>query len=95
MGEYIKRADAIQAVKDCSYSLDEDELIEVNGFSAIDSINNLPTADVVEVIRCKDCEYWTGKNPDSNKGVGYCKCNDEYFNDDDYCSYGERKTNDE
>ena len=48
--------------------------------------NAIPTADVVEVVRRKDCKF--------NKG--YNKCLNEHSiidipNDDDYCSYGERK----
>lgn len=50
-------------------------------------LKNVPTADVVEVVRCKDCQYWTGKDYD-----GCCIKNGlatRYAND--YCSYGERK----
>lgn len=55
---------------------------------------NAPVADVVEVVRCKDCKYWT------RDGNGYCDdesyCNnpdglDNYAKPGDYCSYGERK----
>lgn len=44
-------------------------------------------ADAVEVVRCKDCKYWTGKDYD-----GCCIKNGlatRYAND--YCSYGERR----
>ena len=48
-----------------------------------------PAADVVEVVRCKDCEYWeNGKNR-----TPYC-CNIDGLNEpdaNDFCSYGERK----
>ena len=53
------------------------------------AINEAPTADVVEVVRCKDCQYWTGKDYD-----GCCIKNGlatRYAND--YCSYGERSEN--
>lgn len=46
------------------------------------------TADVVEVVRCKDCVHCT---------VGYC-CRDikgrsqmHFMGEDAFCSYGERK----
>lgn len=48
-----------------------------------------PTADVVEVVRCKDCKYWQ----DNNGGYPNQNCRwmkDETPDDDDYCSYGER-----
>lgn len=54
---------------------------------AIDAIiENEPSADVVEVVRCKDClHYWDGRTQcDVHDGVNY--------NPDDYCSYAERKT---
>lgn len=47
-------------------------------------------ADVVEVVRCKDCKYYQ----DNNDGYPHdeCKwCKDETPNADDFCSYGERK----
>ena len=55
-------------------------------------LNNIPTADVVEVVRCKDCKYL-----ERTDCFGECSL----FNDrgdprgemspNDYCSYGERK----
>lgn len=56
---------------------DKDEVSEL--------IDNMPTADVVEVVRCKDCKFNKGKN----------KCLNEHSiidipKDTDYCSYGKR-----
>ena len=58
-----------------------------------DVLHNAPAADVVEVVRCKDCEYWecvcggtTGRCESSRNGLFY-----EYTDNLDYCSYGERK----
>lgn len=45
-----------------------------------------PAADVVPVVRCKDCKY--------NRGSKKCLNPDSFFavpKDDDFCSYGERK----
>lgn len=47
-------------------------------------IDSVPAADVVEVVRCKDCIYWRGEN-DLCKGI----CID--FDADGYCSEGKRK----
>ncbi len=46
-----------------------------------------PTADVVEVVQCKDCKHCV---------IGvytnlYCEHYDYGVNADDFCSYGERK----
>lgn len=54
------------------------------------SIEATPAADVVEVVRCKDCRYWeNGKDYET-----YCNHWDNMMADtkaDDYCSYGKRK----
>lgn len=61
---------------------------------AVDDLMYLPTADVAEVVRCKDCIYYrkmaTG---------GLCMCGDKktsyaadfYPKENDFCSYGEKK----
>ena len=49
-----------------------------------------PTADVVEVVRCKDCKYWNDAGlckKHSNPIVGAIYGTDA----DDYCSEGKRK----
>lgn len=50
---------------------------------------SLNRADVVEVVRCKDCKYWQ----DNNGGYPNQNCRwmkDETPDADDYCSYGEK-----
>lgn len=50
-----------------------------------------PAADVVEVVRCKDCKYYETHQPIHKK---VCEKNDGHLipvNPDDFCSYGERK----
>lgn len=65
-------------------------------------IDNAPTVDAVEVVRCKDCKHW-------DSGTGWCsehssfidekgvKChpwessNWRMFDENDYCSVGERR----
>lgn len=64
------------------------------------AIANAPTADVVAVVRCKDCEWWrhTYHDPITNYDYGVCLCDQwEYKGEfagttsNDFCSYGERK----
>ena len=45
-----------------------------------DYLAGIPTADVVEVVRCKDCKHW-------NNGDCYRL---ELSLPSDFCSYGER-----
>lgn len=63
-----------------------------NGLKSYDEV--LPTADVVEVVRCKDCEHWKC-NPNTDR---YGVCEKASYDDfevvmhaGDFCSYGERK----
>lgn len=56
----------------------------------------VPTADVVEVVRCKDCKHFCPYEGEEHKGdcaelVGLESC----VYEDDFCSYGERKDGDE
>lgn len=55
-----------------------------------------PPADVVEVVRCKDCKYsvyYSCKN-DACYQFTMCRrreCYSEGVEEDDFCSYGERR----
>lgn len=53
--------------------------------AAIRELSNIPAADVVEVVRCKDCEFNDDgyRCPFREAGWGY--------DPDRYCSFGERK----
>ena len=61
-------------------------------------LDEFPTADVVEVVRCKDCK-WLPYIDERGfvDGDTMCPCiNDDFYysyipNDDHYCSYGERR----
>lgn len=61
-----------------------------------EEISKIPAADVAPVVRCKDCLFW-------ERDIGFCHYHSRYydggaswdiFNEDDFCSYGERKEND-
>ena len=47
-----------------------------------EKIDSLPAADVVEVVRCKNCFYY--------KPFGECNNTGSTVKPDDYCSYGAR-----
>ena len=63
-----------------------------NAFLASMSLADVPTVDAVEVVRCKDCKYyWLPQ--------GFCEHERHEHHtaaviqyDDDFCSYGERRT---
>lgn len=75
----------------------------------IKEIRNLPAADVVEVVRCKDCIHRPSRihgAEDEREGLNlefpddWCpmQCEDGWYNrmprDDFFCGYGERKVED-
>lgn len=47
------------------------------------------TADVVEVVRCKDCAYCDGG--EDSCGNIYCILHDGRFDKNGYCSYGKKE----
>ena len=58
-----------------------------------DDIDNAPTADVVEVVRCKDCK-WQDKGENECESWNLCRHNViEHFAiyDEHFCGWGERR----
>ena len=57
---------------------------------AIDKIKSFPTADVVEVVRCKDCVL---RGTDDCAMYYICECGTQYSweTGNDFCSFGKRK----
>jgi hypothetical protein len=56
-----------------------------------------PTADVVEVVRCKNCKYCEEAHYEEEGEKPYiklkCKWSNYSHQPNDYCSYGERSEN--
>lgn len=81
MSNYISRQAAIEAIM---RSVELDNAYELK-LQQIKDIHAIPAADVVEVVRCKDCRYWKELLPVCERihraGWGV----------NDYCSFGERK----
>lgn len=70
------------------------------GVSAVETIDQVPAADVVQVVRCKDCKHSTPPSELTQRyGVPgtltchnrHCPCNRRNVGGDDFCSYGKRK----
>ena len=99
MPRYID-ADALRA-----YWLENGEneyVYDTNAF--LDSIDNAPTADVVDVVRCRECKYWGDEAGELQRsdGVPFARCKVHNYlidgrytgwcpTENDFCSYGERK----
>ena len=54
----------------------------------IDAIKEAPTVDAVEVIRCRDCEYFKLGDYCTQDKMEHSKCRE-----DDFCSYAKCKMN--
>lgn len=52
----------------------------------VKEIRTFPTADVVEVVQCKDCEFYD-EDEKWCRRLGLCGA----FNGNDFCSHGERR----
>lgn len=53
------------------------------------SVDDAPTIDAVEVVRCKDCKHAYKRKP-INKTAVLCELFGAGMKDNDFCSYGER-----
>ena len=58
---------------------------------SIEAIDQVPTADVVEVVRCKDCKF---SSDIINGEPGWCEKLGYFFEEDFFCSYGEKPEED-
>ena len=58
----------------------------------LDLLDNAPTADVEEVVRCGECKHkrWT-QEPCHGRSVPYCIKHDRCVANTDFCNYGERR----
>ncbi|MGN1175884.1 MAG: hypothetical protein ACI4S1_10540 [Roseburia sp.] len=89
MARYIDREKLLELInEDCKYKNPTNEYTrgcnEVCDW-AIKTIKNISTADVVQIIQCKDCAV------PHNQWTGCPKLNGLVTPPDFYCSYGERK----
>lgn len=88
---YIDKEKAIELIKNFGKGAIEDGMKTLDPVDDIillsSGVDLIPTADVVEVVRCKDCKNLMFSD-------FYGECSKGYMgivSPDDYCSYGERK----
>lgn len=87
MNDYIKREDAIEAAINAAYDA-ECGISDLSEEHIRSEMEKLHAADVVEVVRCKDCKYW---NQECCARFGWL--NGKSTEEDWYCPNGERRTN--
>lgn len=86
MKEYIERAMAFAVLVDFPGELSPENIGLAVARKAIDA---LPAADVAEVVRCKDCQYYQDARI-NKKGFLICPASGMEITETDYCSYGVR-----
>lgn len=93
MPEYIEREKAYELARTSELCSDfHRSMADLTSLKEL--LEDTPTADVVEVVRCCDCEH-KQENPDINNTC-YLTCNLKYgiwgtIDPTDFCSYGKRK----
>ena len=91
MAEYIDR-EKLPPKKERGFFLDDD--FNAGWNACLNKVNSIPAADVVEVVRCKDCIYSpSGDDNGENRGFSLewshddwpeenpcpCKCDDGWY----------------
>lgn len=54
------------------------------------AIDDMPTVDAVEVIRCGDCEHYV-KSPFGHAKLGWCKIDGKHRSREFYCAHADRR----
>ncbi len=91
MAEYIDRDIAIRtAIKSCVEVVGHG-ITQFDAMDIVDAFENIPTADVVEVVRCKDCIFYQANSCFNRQWDFESSTEIPLVRENDYCSYGERR----
>ena len=95
MSKYVNAADAAEKIAE-KHGIPLGDLV--------DTFAEIPAADVVEVVRCRECKYWGDESGELQRsdGVLFARCKVHNYlidgrhtgwcpTENDFCSYGERK----
>ena len=104
--EYIEREAAKRELLSWAVSINHPEYLMRD--DALHVIDSIPAADVVEVVRCRECKYWGDEDGklQCSDGVLFARCKIHNYlldgrhtgwcpTENDFCSYGERKEGDD
>ena len=76
--------DADELLEKCFYAYTPGACEEVVGR---EEIENAPTVDAVEVVRCEKCKYWKDKMY-AEPLKGFCEIHEFCTENDEFCSCG-------
>ena len=91
--EYIEREKALEKVIEVKHYDPELNGVVLHRYIKEIDLKDIPAADVVEVVRCRDCKHsyridGAKEEYDCAKISAFAK----FFPGDHFCGYGERKT---
>jgi hypothetical protein len=104
MAEYIEREPLLESLRESyetlklirnelkyekAIALEDAQLITF--MECILRVKEQPTADVVEVVRCKDCKFYEPYKKPVEDFDGECIARDCETDETDFCNYGERR----
>ena len=108
MDDYISREALIDRLSKNLSACNPGTFSEMCYAYAIETVKHLPAADVAPVVRCKDCRYWGDEAGVAVRtdGVRFARCKVHNLcvsgervgwcpAEDDFCSQGERRTDNE
>ena len=100
MAEYIERETLLKDLQEeldfetSMYSEEQNKYFNMGLKCAVRNVKRQPTADVVEVVRCKDCKHYClsdYRKPNELKWCDLSNEQNEFPEPTDFCSKGERK----
>lgn len=90
--EYIERDRIVKFIENGLNNPDKAEAFGHDAVEILAEIHLAPAADVVEVVRCKDCQHYIyGRCYVANRKPFSYDVNIHSRKGNDFCSYGERK----
>ena len=89
--EYIEREAAKRELLSWAVCMNHPEYLMKD--DALHVIDSIPAADVVEVVRCRECKHCDPENHHCDHHMGTAA--PLRRKPDDFCSYGERKEGDD
>lgn len=98
---YIEREALIKSIENRRLvfkdTISVPEALATQGRVIREEIENAPAADVVEVVRCKNCKRWKpdggyGLDLDGNKQLyGKCALTTMSYKENNFCSFGAKR----
>jgi hypothetical protein len=92
MAEYIEREALYKEVTEKYHDINAGSYpFNIVAYDMAQLIKSAPAADVVEVVRCKNCELFKPYSDPLKGFYGECMVREIDIGENDFCSYGIRK----